>query len=138
VGRLYLRWPLSLWQRFTVNGVVRTDAPADWPREPCWLWIGAKNGTWKRPWSTPVRGGYGYVRKNGKGKPTRVHVLTYEALRGPMPPGLVPRHTCDRENCGNPWHTEPGTQGENISDQYKRGRRNGGRASQKEAGDGGY
>lgn len=121
--RLYLRWPDSLWKRFTVDGVVRTDPPEQWPREPCWLWTGACNGDRKNGDRVWRRGGYGYVR-GPDGKPERVHVLTYRELRSdePIDGQLVHRHTCDVHNCGNPWHVEPGTHQQNAADTIERGR----------------
>jgi len=127
MSRLWLRWPDSLWKRFTVDGVVRTDPPAEWPRGPCWLWTGAVNGGTKKRRADVVwwgRGGYGYVRGPDQ-KPTRVHILTYRELRGVIDEGLIRRHTCDVHHCGNPWHIEPGTHEDNAADTIRRGRYNG-------------
>lgn len=125
MSRLYLRWPESLWRRFLVDGVCRLDPPAEWPREPCWLWQGGKNGDRHKHGKIWLQGGYGYIREPG-GKMQRVHILTFRELRGPIDETKIHRHTCDVRSCGNPWHIEPGTVAENNHDTYDRGRRVGG------------
>ena len=119
--RLWLRWPKSLWKRLTVDGVVRTDPPAAWPREPCWLWTGGKNGDRKKGEKLWLRGGYGYVR-GPDSRPERVHVLAYRELRGAIGDDQIHRHTCDVHHCANPWHIEPGTHQQNAADTIERGR----------------
>ena len=120
--RTYFRWSDRLWKRFQVDGVVRTDPPTEWPRLPCWLWIGGVNGNRIRGGKITRDGGYGYIR-GPDGKMTRVHILSYRELRGPIEDGYLHRHTCDIHRCGNPWHIEPGTSGENNQDMYDRNRR---------------
>ena len=73
----------------------------------CWLWIGAKSDM-----------GYGAVRL-GKlvAKASRV---SYEIAHGPIPPGLVVRHTCDTPACVNPAHLVTGTQADNIRDRWNK------------------
>jgi len=123
VPRLYLRWPDRLWKRLEVYGVIRTDPPSEWPKEPCWLWIGGKNGHRRKHRKIIRNGGYGYVR-GPDGKMTRVHLLTFRELRGVMPSGYISRHTCiGPHHCGNPWHVEPGTISENNTDTYAQGHR---------------
>lgn len=67
---------------------------------PCWLWTRAKNDS-----------GYGVVR-TPRGL-ARSHRATYEALRGPIPPGLVLDHLCRVRACCNPYHLEAVTDLEN-------------------------
>jgi len=43
------------------------------------------------------------------------HRLTYEALVGPIPPGLVIDHLCRVPECVNPDHLEPVTHAENLA-----------------------
>ena len=119
MSRLWLRFPASVWARIEVWGVslyqLGITDPLDWPREPCWLWTGARNGP--RHSRPEFKDGYGYV--NIHGKATRVPPLVYEMLRGPIPEGLILRHLphCNTPACCNPWtHTEPGTYSENGSD----------------------
>lgn len=124
VKRSYFGWPLRLWRRFQVDGCGRIDPPAEWPREPCWLWQGGKNGDRRKGDRIWMQGGYGYIR-GPDGKMERVHVLAFRELRGPIDDDKIHRHSCDAHDCGNPWHIEPGTVAENNGDTYARGRRNG-------------
>jgi hypothetical protein len=80
----------------------------------CVVWTGASktNGRSKDP--------YGVISVGHRH--FRLHRWLYEQLRGPIPDGLVLRHTCDNTLCINLDHLEPGTQIENIADRDKRGR----------------
>lgn len=71
----------------------------------CWPWRGKKNGL-----------GYGSFRGQG------THRLAYELIKGPIPEGLVIRHSCDNPVCCNPEHLLPGTQADNIADAVERKR----------------
>lgn len=74
----------------------------------CWEWAGAKS--------------YGYGMMMRDRQRLRVHRLSYELWRGPIPAGMVMRHKCDNPSCVNPSHLEPGTQAENIRDIVVRNR----------------
>lgn len=79
------------------------------PNSGCWLWFG------------PVdENGYGRVR-NGS-KKIRVHRLSYEIHKGPIPQGLVACHRCDVPGCVNPEHLFVGTLADNIADRDAKGR----------------
>lgn len=69
-------------------------------RERCWEWTGYR------------RGGYGRAKVNGV--VVTVHRAAYEALVGPVPPGLVLDHLCRNKACYNPAHLEPVTNTENL------------------------
>lgn len=59
----------------------------------CWTWPGAT-----------FSNGYGHVRGPGRGGgDLLVHVVTYEALIGPVPAGLVLDHGCRNRRCCNPY-----------------------------------
>ena len=72
----------------------------------------------------------GYVLPNGyaqcsfRSKISRAHIVMYAITKGPVPKGMVVRHTCDNPICLNPDHLELDTQEQNVQDSIKRGRRN--------------
>lgn len=76
----------------------------------CWEWVGYK-----------ASGGYGAISQGGKN--VRAHRVSYEAYNGPIPKGMVVRHTCDNPACINPDHLILGTQRQNVADREARGRR---------------
>jgi len=66
----------------------------------CWVWTGGGAR------------GYGQIRIDGRTQ--SVHRLSYELLKGPIPPGLHLDHKCRVRPCWNPEHLEPVTNKENI------------------------
>lgn len=63
----------------------------------------------------------GYVQIGPRGSPRRAHVVFYERIVGPIPPGLELDHTCRNRACVRPkWsgdpdgHTEPVTRRVNL------------------------
>ena len=75
----------------------------------CWEWQGAT-----------VAAGYGCVRVHGKLYLN--HRVSYEYHHGPIPEGLIVRHTCDNPPCFNPDHLLVGTHADNARDKVERGR----------------
>ncbi len=71
----------------------------------CWIWQG--------------RQGH---KKYGRYMRTSAHRTAYTLLVGPVPDGLILRHTCDTPLCCNPRHLIPGTFAENSQDCIQRGR----------------
>lgn len=65
--------------------------------------------------------GYPRVIRNGNSN-VRGHRFFYEELHGPLPPGLVVRHTCDNRLCLNPNHLILGTVDDNVVDRTERRR----------------
>jgi len=73
----------------------------------CWLWTG---------------GGVRYGKTSVGGKSAAVHVLAYELANGPVPEGLVVRHSCDTPKCVKPAHLSVGTPAQNSRDMTARDR----------------
>lgn len=78
----------------------------------CWEWSGSRNAD-----------GYGIFTATRLGLANaRAHRLLYELAVGPIPEGLLLRHSCDNPPCVNPDHLIPGTQDDNMKDMVERGR----------------
>lgn len=73
----------------------------------CWLWNGKPDE-------------YGKVWIYGKGL-VKTHRVSYEMHKGPIPEGLLVRHTCDIKGCVNPEHLLVGTKKDNAHDAIERG-----------------
>lgn len=84
-----------------------------WPRVDrsgdCWPWTGPCNLT-------------GHGRTHIGKKHHAAHRLAWELTHGPIPAGLVVRHTCDNPPCCNPAHLLLGTVKDNSRDMSERGR----------------
>jgi hypothetical protein len=84
------------------------------------------------PWRVDARGCWiataGYREKHGYrmfkllGRRIRAHRLAFRATKGPIPVGMVVRHSCDNCECINPAHLLLGTRKDNSQDMVDRGR----------------
>ena len=72
------------------------------------------------------RFGYGMIRVgsriDGTRRNERAHRVVWAHHNGPVPGGMVVRHTCDNPPCVNIDHLEIGTQADNMRDRMVRGR----------------
>lgn len=75
----------------------------------CWEWKG------KHPKSR-------YGKISLRGKDYLAHRAAYEVWVGPIPKGLLVRHTCDNPPCINPEHLKVGTAKDNARDKVLRNR----------------
>lgn len=75
----------------------------------CWIWCGAINGS-----------GYGVVRIPGVRSPKMAHRAAWEAINGPVPPGMEVDHICNVRACCNPDHLQCITHAENIALRWSR------------------
>jgi hypothetical protein len=77
--------------------------------DKCWEWLG-------------------YVGTNGYGRITinygdeLVHRVAYQLAKGNISNGLFVCHSCDNRKCCNPDHLWLGTQADNLTDMYAKGR----------------
>lgn len=78
--------------------------------EGCWLWRATADKNW-----------YGEIMVHGRKR--GAHCVSYELAYGPIPEGLLVRHTCDNPPCVRPDHLEVGTVKDNTRDMIKRGRK---------------
>lgn len=77
-----------------------------------------------QPWPG-LRTSEGYGRICRDGVSLLAHRVAYEKAHGPIPAGMVVRHTCDNPGCVNPDHLLIGTHRENAIDKITRGRAKG-------------
>lgn len=71
---------------------------------------------------TRVKGGYGILWKKGHGRHELAHRQVYEEHHGEIPKGMRVLHRCDNPPCVNIDHLFLGTQGDNMTDMYRKRR----------------
>lgn len=102
------------YRRWRIYGDPLAGRPPTWlsPLEYVIAWSKRMpNGC--REWQGRLHLGYGRVTIGGARR--MAHVVTFEAVRGPVPEGLVLDHLiCDNRACNDEWHVEPATHRENI------------------------
>lgn len=72
------------------------------PNCGCWLYVGRWNS------------GNCYAKCSWEGRDRMLHIVVYELIVGPVPPGLLLDHLCRVRWCSNPYHMEPVTVGVNT------------------------
>lgn len=94
-----------------VSEEVRFNALIDKTGE-CWLWLGS------------TCRGYGQFRRGAAGgfKMVKAHRFAYELWVGPVPDELLVCHECDNPLCMRPKHLFVGTQLDNQTDMWNKGR----------------
>ena len=71
---------------------------------------------------TAVRGDHGYGRFRGPdGRTHLAHRFAYVLVHGPIPSGMVVRHSCDNRGCVEPSHLSVGSYSDNTQDASARG-----------------
>lgn len=73
--------------------------------DSCWIWT-----------ASLTEKGYGQFRGE------RAHRVAYRLFRGPIPEGLIVRHTCNTPCCVSPAHLKLGTDADNTRDMLNAGR----------------
>ena len=64
----------------------------------------------------------GHVMMGYNGRYQGVHRIAWACIHGPIPPGVVIRHSCDTPRCINEEHLLDGTVADNNRDRDERGR----------------
>lgn len=122
-GGAYYSPPSHRAKRRACSRACRAKMQSEWQRKDlaqrfwqkvdksgdCWVWTGAL-----------LKTGYGSIRIDKKAM--RAHRVAYELCVGPIPDGMLLRHSCDNPPCVNPSHLLPGNAKENVTDAIERGR----------------
>jgi hypothetical protein len=96
-----------------LHGVSDEERLRFWSEQSgdCIVWTGGINHR-----------GYGQAWSGENGEYTSAHRLSYTVHNGPIPDGMLVRHTCDNRPCINPKHLIVGTHVDNMNDMVERDR----------------
>lgn len=84
------------------------------PDGDCLIWTGP-----------PQPDGYGIIHLSSPRRNWRVHRAVWAYHNGPIPPGMVVMHSCDRPLCVAIAHLSVGTPADNTADMLAKGRASG-------------
>lgn len=85
-------------------------SPGQGPNGDCHEWQGHR-----------IKWGYGSFKVGRAVK--KAHRVAYELEHGPIPSGMLVKHSCDNPPCCNPAHLSLGTQIGNMAEMLERGRK---------------
>jgi hypothetical protein len=105
-GRTNREWK-SLAERFAEKVDI---SPGQGPNGDCHEWQGHR-----------IKWGYGSFKVGTSVK--KAHRVAYEIANGPVPDGMMVKHSCDNPPCCNPVHLSIGTHIGNMAEMIERGRK---------------
>lgn len=103
IGRPKINWTINRIRQ----ALLLKSVPI--PETGCRIWQGSK-----------MNKGYGVLCIHNRHK--TAHRLSYEAFKGPIPQGLMIRHSCHNRLCIEPEHLSVGTAYDNEHDKIRAGR----------------
>ncbi|MEC5289398.1 MULTISPECIES: HNH endonuclease signature motif containing protein [unclassified Aurantimonas] len=99
------------WKPLAERFAEKVDtSPGQGPDGVCHEWQGHK-----------IKWGYGSFKVGDGVK--KAHRIAYELAHGPVPTGMLVKHSCDNPPCCNPAHLSLGTHTGNMAEMIKRGRK---------------
>ena len=90
--------------------------------DDCWMWSGHTMGGKDRRGYFRVRRAQDRARLGLRGSAMAAHRVAWALTNGPIPDGLLIRHSCDNGLCVRPSHLLVGTQTDNMRDAIERDR----------------
>lgn len=101
----------------------RSQRPRTWKELVASLWARAlADGTGCWMWQGCFDPKTGYAQVTWRPRRLSVHRLAWEATKGPIPPGKMVCHSCDRRLCVNPEHLFLSNHQGNMADMVAKGR----------------